>query len=156
MVDEMALLVADIYEAAGELRRSGEAIAAAEGQTQARWQVLSVASEEALSVPRAARRLGVARQSVQRIANELVSEGLAEFQSNPDHRSSPLLALTPTGHRTLNAITTRAQSSHQTLAADISLDDIVTARAFLRRLTTEVRRREQNRAAEAAGGVHGD
>lgn len=62
MPDEMALLVADVFEAAGLLRRSGEAIAATEGQTQARWQLLSVVSEEPLTVAQAARRLGIARQ----------------------------------------------------------------------------------------------
>jgi DNA-binding MarR family transcriptional regulator len=144
MADDMALLVADIYEAAGALRKSGEAVAGAEGQTQARWQVLSVVSEEALSVPRAARRLGVARQSVQRIANELVHDGLARFQPNPDHRSSPLLALTPTGHRTLDAITIRAQAANQALTADIPAADIAAARALLRHLTTEIRRHEEN------------
>ena len=41
----MALLVADVYEAAGVLRKSGEAVAATEGQTQARWQLLSAVSE---------------------------------------------------------------------------------------------------------------
>ncbi|MGW8557309.1 hypothetical protein [Streptomyces tubercidicus] len=41
MAEELALLVADVYEAAGALRRAGETLAAAEGQTQARWQLMS-------------------------------------------------------------------------------------------------------------------
>ena len=138
MASELALLVADIYEAAGALRRAGEAIAATERQTQARWQVLSVVSEEALSVPRAARRLGVSRQGVQRIANALVDDGLAELRPNPDHRSSPLLTLTPSGRRTLDRITTRAFASHQALTADIPPGDIAAARILLRRLTAGV------------------
>ncbi len=97
MADEMALLVADVYELAGLLRRSGEAIAAREGQTQARWQFLSVISGDALTVPQAARRLGVTRQAVQRVANELVDDGLAELVANPDHRTSP--AGEPDGRR---------------------------------------------------------
>lgn len=64
MADEMALLVADVFELAGLLRRSGKAVAAKEGQTQARWQLLSVVSDQALTVPQAARRLGVTRQGV--------------------------------------------------------------------------------------------
>lgn len=140
MVTEVARLVADIYEAAGALRRSGEVIAAAEGQTQARWQVLSVVSEEALSVPRAARRLGVSRQNVQRIANALIDDGLAELRPNPDHRTSPLVGLTPAGHQMLERITARALASHQELAKDISPGDIAAARSALRRLTAEVRR----------------
>ncbi|MET8752213.1 MarR family transcriptional regulator [Streptomyces sp. NPDC004667] len=139
MSDEMALLVAEIYEAAGALRRSGEAIAAAEGQTQARWQVLSAVSEQPVSVPSAARRLGVARQNVQRIANELTKEGLAAFTANPDHRTSPLLTLTPEGRRVLQAITTRAHASHRRIGARIPEADITAARALLCDLTQAVR-----------------
>lgn len=68
MSDEIARLVADVFELAGLLRRSGEVVAAREGHTQARWQLLSVVSDRALTVPQAARRLGVTRQGVQRVA----------------------------------------------------------------------------------------
>ncbi|MEU8589566.1 MarR family winged helix-turn-helix transcriptional regulator [Streptomyces sp. NPDC048664] len=149
MSDEMALLVADIYEAAGALRRSGEAVAAAEGQTQARWQVLSVISEQPMSVPSAARRLGVARQNVQRIANDLTKEGLAVFASNPDHRTSPLLTLTSDGRQTLQAITARAHASHRHITAHIPEADITAARTLLRNITQAVRQLDQ-------GGSHID
>ncbi|MEU8828118.1 MarR family winged helix-turn-helix transcriptional regulator [Streptomyces sp. NPDC048636] len=145
MSDEMALLVADVFEAAGLLRRTGEAIAAAEGQTQARWQLLSVVSETPLTVPRAARRLGIARQGVQRVANDLVGEGLAAFEANPDHKGSPLLALTPTGQRTLRKITARATEVHQELIGGIRPDEIGAARDLLRRLIGQVRHYEEGR-----------
>jgi hypothetical protein len=63
--DRFALLVADVYDAAGVLRRLGERIAATEGQTQARWQVLSVMPEGTWTVPMAADRLVTRRQAVQ-------------------------------------------------------------------------------------------
>lgn len=142
MADDIALLVADIYEAAGALRKSGEAVAKTEGQTQARWQLLSVISGDATSVPRAARRLGVSRQGVQRIANNLVDDGLAQWRPNPDHRSSPLLELTATGRRALSSITDRASAAQRSLTADIEADDIRTARSVLQRLTAAVRQLE--------------
>lgn len=142
MADDIALLVADIYEAAGALRKSGEAVAKTEGQTQARWQLLSVISGDATSVPRAARRLGVSRQGVQRIANNLVDDGLAQWRPNPDHRSSPLLTLTDAGRRALVAITDRASAAQRSLTADVEADDIRTARKVLQRLTAAVRRLE--------------
>ncbi|WP_445168869.1 MarR family winged helix-turn-helix transcriptional regulator [Mycolicibacterium sp. Dal123E01] len=104
MADEIALLVADVYELAGLLRRSGEAMATREGQTQARWQLLSVISDAALTVPQAARRLGVTRQAVQRVANELLSDGLVHLVANPDHQTSPLLSLTDGGRGVLARI----------------------------------------------------
>jgi hypothetical protein len=53
----------DIYEAAGVFRHVGEAIAGAEGQTEVRWQLLSVSSGRSQTVPQAARRLGLTRQT---------------------------------------------------------------------------------------------
>jgi len=94
----LPLIVADVYELAGRFRAEGESIAATVRQTQARWQVMSAASAEPLSVPRIARVLGVTRQNVQRIADLLVEEGSAQYQDNPDHRASPHLILArPTG-----------------------------------------------------------
>ncbi|MHA7650627.1 MarR family winged helix-turn-helix transcriptional regulator [Mycobacterium sp. ML4] len=140
MADDIPLLVADVYEAAGALRRSGDAVAKTEGQTQARWQVLSVVCEDPMSVSRAARRLGVSRQSVQRIAHNLVEDGLAEWVSNPDHRASPLLTLTHAGRRALSAITARADAAQQALIGDIPAADIAITRNVLRRLIVSVRR----------------
>ncbi len=139
MADEFALLVADIYEATGALRKSGEAVARTEGQTQARWQVLSVVSDERMSVARVARRLGVSRQGVQRIANNLVDDGLAQWVPNPDHRASPLLTLTASGRRALAGITERAALAQRAVIGDISAADIATVRRVLRHLTTAVR-----------------
>ncbi|MFE9629413.1 MarR family winged helix-turn-helix transcriptional regulator [Streptomyces sp. NPDC006463] len=142
MPDEMALLVADVFEAAGLLRRSGEAIAATEGQTQARWQLLSVVSEESLTVAQAARRLGISRQGVQRVANDLVRENLAAFEPNPEHRGSPLLALSPSGHRVLKKITARATETHRALTVGIHGDDIAQTRDLLHRLMEQLRHHE--------------
>lgn len=135
MADEMALLVADVYELAGLLRRSGEAIAAREGQTQARWQFLSVISGDALTVPQAARRLGVTRQAVQRVANELVDDGLAELVANPDHRTSPLVSLTDDGRGALARINRRAAVENTRLAQAAGVEAVRSARRAVRRLT---------------------
>src|SRR6185503_19784437 len=99
------IIVADIYELAGRFREYGDAIAQTVGQTQARWQVMSAASAEPLSVPRIARVLGVTRQNVQRIADLLVEEGSAQYQDNPDHRASPHLILTKRGRAALEQLT---------------------------------------------------
>ena len=101
---EMGHLVAAVYELAGVLRRDGEAIAKLAGQTQARWQVMSVATAGRLSVAMIARRLGLTRQSVQRVADEIVAEELASYEPNPDHQRSPLLILTDDGQKVLDTI----------------------------------------------------
>ncbi|MER6311874.1 MarR family winged helix-turn-helix transcriptional regulator [Streptomyces sp. NPDC001739] len=142
MPDEMALLVADVFEAAGALRRLGERTAQAEGLTQARWQVLSVVSDAPVTVPQAARRLGVSRQNVQRVANDLADLGHLTFEPNPDHRGSPLLVLTSDGRRALARVTERATAVHRALAPALPASAVTETRAFLHRLLAELDRRE--------------
>lgn len=128
---EIALLVADIYEAAGLFRRAGESIAEGEGHSQARWQVLSALSGPPLTVPQAARRLGITRQGVQRVANDLIGAELVRLLPNPDHRSSPLLELTPGGRQTLERITERAQAFHATLIPSVDATSLAQTRQVL-------------------------
>ncbi|MFD8545407.1 MarR family winged helix-turn-helix transcriptional regulator [Streptomyces sp. NPDC059649] len=142
MSDEMALLVADVFEAAGALRRLGERTARAEGLTQARWQVLSVLSDAPMTVPQAARRLGVSRQNVQRVANDLADLGHLTFEPNPDHRGSPLLVPTSEGRRALSRVTARAAAVHRALAPALPASAVTGTRAFLRRLLDELDRQE--------------
>ena len=139
MADEMALLVADVFELAGLLRRSGEAIAARDGQTQARWQFLSVISDGALTVPQAARRLGVTRQAVQRVANELVRDGLVDLGANPDHQTSPLLTLTEHGSGVLTRISRRAAVENRRLVQAVGAEVVLGTRGGVRILTAALK-----------------
>jgi DNA-binding MarR family transcriptional regulator len=132
--DIIPLIVADIYELAGRFRESGEAIAGALGQTQARWQVLSAASAGTHTVPQIARRLGVTRQNVQRIADLLVQERWASFEPNPDHKGSPFLVLTARGQDALAKINKTAGQSHTQLARRLSGTDVGALHRGLRRL----------------------
>lgn len=134
-----SLLVADVFDAAGVLRRYGERIAAAAGQTQARWQLLSVVSVGEWTIPMAADRLGTSRQAVQRIANDLVADELAVFEGNPRHRRSPFLRLTDSGSEVLAAITKEARRSHRSLAAKLAPFDPAQARTALQQLAGAVR-----------------
>ncbi len=132
--DSYALLVADVYQAAGEMRRAGEAIAAQAGQTQARWQLMSVVSDGQWTVADAARRLGVARQGVQRIADELVADGLAVYVPNPRHQRSPFVQLTEIGQEALAKITAAARRSSQRMVRVVTADQMSEARDVLRRI----------------------
>jgi DNA-binding MarR family transcriptional regulator len=136
---ELALLVADVFEAAGVLRRYGERTAATAGQTQARWQVLSAVSEGDWTVPAVADRLGISRQAVQRIANELAGDGLAAFEDNPRHRRSPFVRLSADGRRALAAISGQARLESQAIISGLDGLDLALARAGLRQLTSAFR-----------------
>jgi len=134
----LPLVIADIYELAGSLRERGEQIAQTVGQTQARWQVLSVASGGRLTVPQIARRLGVTRQGVQRLADLLEADGSARFEANPDHKGSPHLALTPSGKTTLERITTVARRRNQETAEHLAASELEALHRGLRHLLSAI------------------
>jgi len=132
--DLVPLIVADIFELAGAFRGHGERIAATVGQTQARWQVLSAASDAPKTVPQIARRLGVTRQGVQRLADALVADGAAAYRANPDHRGSPHLVLTASGRAALDRLTEAAERYHAAIAAPMELDTLRPVHDGLRRM----------------------
>ena len=130
---EMQRLVADLFEIAGALRRDGEATARAAGQTQARWQVMWIAAAGHLSVAMIARRLGLARQSVQRTADVIVAENLATYEPNPDHQRSPLLILTARGREALQQINDTGRARNLQQAAVLGDDGFTRLRQLLGR-----------------------
>ena len=136
------LVIADVYELAGRLRRNADRLTAPLGQSQARWQVLSAASGGKHTVPQLARRLGVARQNVQRVADLLVGERLAAFEDNPDHKTSPYLVLTEAGRATLQQLMDNARTYYRELASSLSNDDLASLRASLRTFLRALDRRE--------------
>src|SRR5690606_37417268 len=130
----LPLIVADVYELAGRFRDGGEAIARTVGQTQARWQVMSAASADPRTVPQIARRLGVTRQNVQRIAGLLVAENWTSFEANPDHKGSPFLVLSARGRTALAQINKAAGQSHARIARRLAGADAGALHRGLRRL----------------------
>ncbi|MFE9914205.1 MarR family winged helix-turn-helix transcriptional regulator [Micromonospora sp. NPDC005553] len=142
-VDAYRLLMADVYELAGESRRSSEDLAQEEGQTAARWHVMSVLSDGSRTVASAARRLGLARQSVQRVVDDLAHAGTVELHDNPDHRRAPLVTLTEAGRVTLTKLVKRSDADRRDAVdrAGLSLNDLDNARATLRRLVDALRSR---------------
>ena len=138
----LPLIVADVFELAGRFRAEGESIAATVGQTQARWQVMSAASTASFTVAQIARRLGVTRQNVQRIADLLVNEGWATFEPNPDHRGSPHLVVTRRGQTALAQLSKAAARSHTRLAGRLNGTDIGAIHRGLRRLIKAMNDRE--------------
>ena len=97
--EALRALVLEIFRLNGALLRHGAALTAPLGQTQARWQVIGAVAEATRTVPQIARRMGMSRQSVQRVADLLVTDGVLRFEANPDHARSPLLRLTAEGER---------------------------------------------------------
>ncbi len=98
-------LILDLFRVNSLLLTAGDRLVAHLGLTSARWQILGaiVAAERPQPVAWLARDLGGNRQNVQRIINDLQSEGLVAFEANPHHRRAQLVVLTDKGKATFDA-----------------------------------------------------
>lgn len=92
-------LILRVFRTNGALLAAGDRLVGALGLTSARWQLLGAIAdqEERLSVAQLARTMSVTRQAVQRIVNELQTEGMVVFRSNPRHKRAQLVELTAHG-----------------------------------------------------------
>jgi DNA-binding MarR family transcriptional regulator len=96
---ELAELIVETFRLNGALLSSGDSLVRDIDLTSARWQVLGPIAMERrpLSVAQIARRMGLSRQAVQRVANDLKVAGLTTYRTNPDHKRAKLVALTQPG-----------------------------------------------------------
>ncbi len=97
--DAVTALVLPAFALNAEFYAAADALARPTGLSPAQWQVLAAAEHEPAPVAELARRvgLGLARQSVQRVADVLVAGGWAEYAPNPGHRRAKLLRTTDAG-----------------------------------------------------------
>ncbi len=103
----------------GLLLTAGDRLAADANMTSARWQVLGtlILAAEPLTVAAIARRMGLARQSVQRIADWLMQAGQLEYVDNPAHPRWHLARSTAAGRRTYRRLEKRRAVWAQQLVA---------------------------------------
>jgi DNA-binding transcriptional ArsR family regulator len=67
-----------LFRLHGQVLHAADVMSADAGLSGARWQVMKVVSRRPMTVSQVARRLGLQRQSVQRTADGLREQGLAE------------------------------------------------------------------------------
>src|SRR6187455_2631543 len=102
--DALSAVAIRIIQLSGLLSAAGDELARPAGQSSARWQVLAAIEAEPTTVAGIARQLGLARQSVQRVADLLERDGLAVYEENPGHRRAKLMRITPAGSEALSKI----------------------------------------------------
>jgi DNA-binding MarR family transcriptional regulator len=99
-------LILELFRLNGAMLEAGNLIAAPHRLTSARWQVMGAISIERkpLTVSQIARRMGLARQGVQRIVNDLKGLGMVALEPNLDHKRAPLISITDEGAKRLRKI----------------------------------------------------
>lgn len=106
------------------------------GLTSARWQIMGAIAYADRPQPVAwlARDLGANRQNVQRIVNELSSEGLVAFAANPRHKRAQLVVLTTEGRAAYDAALGVWDVAAAELAEGFSPEALTTSLQVLRTL----------------------
>jgi DNA-binding MarR family transcriptional regulator len=122
----------------GLLQDVAQQLAAAGEITAAWWQVLGGVLDEPRSVAAIARRMGMTRQGVQRVAGLLVERGLAEYRPNPAHRRAKLLACTEAGYWAVRRISIVQHPWAARIGDQVGADELLAAAATMRRLSAAI------------------
>jgi DNA-binding MarR family transcriptional regulator len=137
-------LILETFRLNGRLLAAGDTLVADLGLTSARWQVLGAIalSPAPLPIAHLARNMGLTRQGVQRIANELAAANLVHFAPNPHHQRAKLVLLTDEGRAVYAAAAERQRPWAQALAEGLSVDAVQDAISVLRSIRRKLEARE--------------
>jgi DNA-binding MarR family transcriptional regulator len=91
-----------VFAAHASVLRHGDRANAPFGQSSARWRVMFNVAQGNGSVSEIARATDYTRQSIQRLADNLVAEGLATYSPDPDDRRRQIITLTGEGNTVLH------------------------------------------------------
>ena len=143
-------LILEVFRLNGRLLVTGDRLVAPLGLTSARWQVLGAITlaEQPQPVAWLARSMGLNRQGVQRIVNEMIDDGLVETRPNPHHRRAHHIVLTRRGRDAYMRAAGLQAPWVTDIVKGISRDEIATA---LRVAATLRRRLERDLKGEGAG-----
>ena len=135
-VEPLSDLIVEIFRINGRLLVAGDRLVADLGLTSARWQVIGAIAiaEQPQTVPAIARSMGLTRQAVQRLINELMADGLVEARTNPHHRRARLFSLSSAGAAAFEGASARQAPWAEALGAGGSVPEIRAAESVLRTL----------------------
>jgi DNA-binding MarR family transcriptional regulator len=91
-----------VFAAHSSVLRHGDRANAQFGQSSARWRVMFNIAQGNGSVSEIARATDYTRQSIQRLADTLVAEGLATYAPDRHDRRKQIITLTPQGSSLLD------------------------------------------------------
>lgn len=134
-------LLLEVFRLNGRLLAAGDRLTKPLGLTSARWQVLGAIEDQPRSVAQIARRMGLARQNVQRLANALEKEGIVAYAPNPDHRRAKLVCLTQRGKKAFEELARRQEAWANQIASGVHHSELKVALDVIRKLRSALETR---------------
>jgi DNA-binding MarR family transcriptional regulator len=122
------------------LRAEGMRIGVVSPSGEGYWSVLRLLKINGpQTVPQLARYRYVPRQSVQKLANEMLKDGVIELVNNPAHKRSKLLRLTPEGDVVFQEMSDRIAKLAETLAEQHNAAQLQNAADVVKKLHEQLR-----------------
>lgn len=128
-------LILDTFRLNGALIAAGDQLLGDLGLTSARWQVLGALHDSPATVAEIARRMGLTRQNVQRIANCLDKDGFVTTSANPAHLRAKLYSLTPHARTVMEEVSYRQAEWANRIADGIGSTQFTDAISLMKVLT---------------------
>lgn len=144
--EAVTALVLDVFQLNGRLQLAGDRLVSELGLTSARWQILGAIAyaEGTETVAWHARALGVHRQGVQRIVNELKNEGIVELLPNPHHKRAHLVGLSLKGKELFEAAMALQVPWVNELSKGLSLKEVETTQKVIYLLKARLQQTSQD------------
>ncbi|MFG5120632.1 MarR family winged helix-turn-helix transcriptional regulator [Methylorubrum sp. POS3] len=142
-------LVIEIFRLNGDLLVAGDALVGDLGLTSARWQVLGAIALSPVPLPVAhiARNMGLTRQAVQRLVDDMRGDGFVRFAPNPHHRRAMLVVATEQGDAAYRSAIERQERWADALTSGLSPEAFEAASTLLREMQRRIDRSEPALAA---------
>ena len=139
-------MMLDLFRLNSRVLTAGDRLVSDLGLTSARWQVLGAIAyaDRPESVAWHARSMGVHRQGIQRIVNELENEGIVEFQNNPHHKRAHLVLMTPKGKKLYEEALILQTSWVNELSSGLKLRDISVTKKVINQLKTSLEEKNED------------
>ena len=132
--DAMVELIGESFRLNSRLQTTADRMARDVGLTGTRWQMLNAVAQATrpATISDIARWMGLARQSVQQVANALAKGDLIAYQSNPKHQRAPLVVVTKKAAKLLEQLDEQRFAWARTVATTLPATDIKVASDILR------------------------
>ena len=135
-------LILETFRLNGRLLAAGDELVSELGLTSARWQVLGAmaAAPAPLPIAHIARNMGLTRQSVRRLVDEMARDGLVRLAPNPHHARAKLVLATDAGRRAFAAAYKRQVPWANAIAKGLARRDIEDTQRMLATVRTRIER----------------
>jgi len=131
-------LILEVFRFHGRLLAAGDRLTKPLDLSSARWQILGALERGPLSVAQIARNMGLSRQTVQRLADELEKTQFVRYAPNPDHKKAKLVFLTEKSQRVMKVLEQRQIRWANEVTGGVSAEEVEAALALIRKLRTRL------------------